>query len=121
MVKRDKVFQTIDHIILFLVAAFCILPIVLLFSSSLSNETAILHEGYNILPRQFDLTAYQYIVNGSSGILRSYGISAVVTLLGTIGNLFITVLYAYPISRRDLKGRTFSLSFCSFPSCLMAG
>lgn len=50
MVKRDKVFQTIDHIILFLVSLFCVLPLILLFSSSFSNETAILHEGYHILP-----------------------------------------------------------------------
>ena len=85
MVKRDKVFQTIDHIILFLVSLFCVLPLILLFSSSFSNETAILHEGYHILPRQFDLTAYKYIVNGSSGILRSYGISALVTIAGTSG------------------------------------
>lgn len=120
MVKRDKVFQAIDHIILFLVAAFCILPLILLFSSSLSNETAVLHEGYNILPRKLDLTAYQYIVNGSNGIMRSYGISAVVTFMGTIGNLFITILYAYPISRKDLKGRTF-FSFILFFSILFNG
>jgi len=120
MVKRDRVFQTIDHIILFLVAAFCVLPLVLLFSSSLSNETAVLREGYNILPRGFDLTAYGYIVNGANGILRSYGISALVTLAGTLGNLFITVLYAYPISRRDMKGRTF-FSFILFFSILFNG
>ena len=48
MVKRDKVFQTIDHIILFLVSLFCVLPLILLFASSFSNETAILHEGYHI-------------------------------------------------------------------------
>ena len=120
MVKRDRVFQTIDHIILFLVAAFCVLPLVLLFSSSLSNETAVLREGYNILPRGFDLTAYGYIVNGANGILRSYGISALVTLAGTLGNLFITVLYAYPISRRDMKGSTF-FSFILFFSILFNG
>lgn len=85
MVKRDKVFQITDHIILFLLALFCILPLLLLFSSSFSNETAILHEGYHILPREFDLTAYKYILNGSSGILRSYGISAIITIAGTLG------------------------------------
>lgn len=114
MVKRDKVFQTIDHIILFLVSLFCVLPLILLFSSSFSNETAILHEGYHILPRQFDLTAYKYIVNGSSGILRSYGISALVTIAGTLGNLVLTILYAYPISRKDLRGQAFFPFFLFF-------
>ena len=120
MVKRDKVFQITDHIILFLLALFCILPLLLLFSSSFSNETAILHEGYHILPREFDLTAYKYILNGSSGILRSYGISAIITIAGTLGNLFLTILYAYPISRGDLKGRTF-FSFFLFLTILFNG
>lgn len=120
MVKKDRLFQIIDHMILFLLALFCVLPLVLLFSSSFSNETAILHEGYHILPRKFDLTAYQYIVNGSSGILRSYGISAVVTLVGTAGNLALTILYGYPISRRDLKGRAF-FSFFLFFTILFNG
>ena len=120
MVKRDKVFQTIDHIILFLVSLFCVLPLILLFSSSFSNETAILHEGYHILPRQFDLTAYKYIVNGSSGILRSYGISALVTIVGTLGNLVLTILYAYPISRKDLRGQAF-FSFFLFFTILFNG
>jgi len=120
MVKRDKVFQIIDHLILFVVMLFCILPLLLLFSSSFSNEAAIINKGYHILPRSFDLTAYQYIVNGSSGILRSYGISAVITVVGTLGNMVFTVLYAYPISRMDLKGRTF-FSFFLFFTMLFNG
>ena len=74
MVKRDRVFQTIDHIILFLVAAFCVLPLVLLFSSSLSNETAVLREGYNILPRGFDrLWVYCKRSQRDSALLRNIG------------------------------------------------
>lgn len=120
MVKRDNAFQIMAHIILFLLALFCILPLLLLFSSSFSNETAILHEGYRLLPKEFDLTAYQYIVNGSSGILHSYGISALITIGGTLANLLLTILYAYPISRGDLKGRTF-FSFFLFFTILFNG
>lgn len=108
------------HIVLFLLALFCILPLLLLFSSSFSKETAILHEGYQLLPKEFDLTAYQYIVNGTSGILRSYGISAIITIGGTLANLLLTILYAYPISRGDLKGRTF-FSFFLFFTILFNG
>ena len=62
MVKRDKVFQTIDHIILFLVSLFFVLPLILLFSSSFSNETAILHEGYHIP------VSYTHLPYADSGI-----------------------------------------------------
>lgn len=120
MIKKDRSFQIINTILLALVMLFCILPFILLISSSFSNETAIIHEGYSLLPRKFDLTAYQYILNGSNGILRSYVYSAAVTVLGTVGNLLITVLYAYPISRNDLKGRSV-FSFLLFFSILFNG
>lgn len=120
MGKRDRCFQVIDHLILFAVALFCILPFLLLFSSAFSNEEAILHEGYSLLPRQFDLTAFTYIFNGSAGILRSYWMSAITTVIGTVMNLTITVLYAYPISRSDCKGRGI-FSFYLFFTILFNG
>ena len=120
MIKRDRVFQTVANLLLFLIALFCFLPILLLFSSSFSNETEIVHKGYALLPRQLDFSTYRYILNGVNGILRSYGISFVITVVGTILNLVITVLYAYPISRRDLKGRSF-FSFLLFFTILFNG
>ena len=120
MVKKDKAFLIIDNIVLILVALFCILPFVLLFSSSFSNEQAILHEGYSLLPRHFDLTAYKYVLNGSNGIIRAYGYSAAVTLIGTVLSLVITTLYAYPVSRKDLRGRSV-FSFLLFFSILFNG
>lgn len=120
MVRHDKCFQIVTMIFLTLVALFCIIPIVLLVSSSFSNEGRIIHEGYSLVPRQFDLTAYKYVLNGSNGILRAYLISAIVTVVGTVLSLTITLLYAYPISRADLKGRNF-FSFLLFFTILFNG
>lgn len=120
MIKRDRVFQTVANLILFVIALFCLLPILLLISSSISNETEILHKGYSLLPRQLDFSTYEYVLNGVNGILKSYGISLVITVIGTVLNLIITVLYAYPISRKDLKGRSF-FSFLLFFTILFNG
>lgn len=120
MIKQDRVFQTIANLLLLLIALFCILPILLLISSSISNETEIVHNGYALLPRQLDFSTYRYILNGVNGILRAYGISIVVTVIGTVLNLILTVLYAYPISRSDLKGRSF-FSFLLFFTILFNG
>jgi putative aldouronate transport system permease protein len=120
MVKNDRVFQSAANVILSLIALFCLLPLVLLLSSSLSNESQILNDGYNIIPRGFDLTAYRYIMNSNNGILRAYGISAGITVVGTLASLFVTILYAYPISRADLRGRSF-FSFVLFFSILFSG
>jgi putative aldouronate transport system permease protein len=120
LVKHDRVFQCLTNVILSLIALFCLLPLVLLISSSLSNESEVLNFGYNLIPRGLDLTAYRYIMNSSHGILRAYGISAVVTVVGTFANLFVTILYAYPISRGDLRGRSF-FSFLLFFTILFNG
>lgn len=120
MIKRDRVFQTVANLILFVIALFCLLPILLLISSSISNETEILHKGYSLLPRKLDFSTYAYVLNGVNGILKSYGVSLVVTVIGTVLNLVITVLYAYPISRKDLKGRSF-FSFLLFFTILFNG
>lgn len=120
MVKHDRVFQSLTNITLSVIALFCFLPFVLLLSSSLSNETEILKNGYNLFPRGIDFTAYRYILNSNNGILRAYGISTAVTAAGTLINLFVTVLYAYPISRADLRGRSF-FSFLLFFTILFNG
>ena len=52
--------------------------------------------------------------------MKSYGVSLAVTVIGTVLNLVITVLYAYPISRKDLKGRSF-FSFLLFFTILFNG
>lgn len=120
MVKKDRCFQIITNVILTMISLFCMLPFLLLFSSAFSNENAIMHEGYSLLPRQFDLTAFNYILNGSTGIMKSYGMSIITTVIGTILNLMITVLFAYPISRADLRGRSI-ISFYLFFTILFNG
>lgn len=120
MVKKDRCFQIITNVILTMISLFCMLPFLLLFSSAFSNESAIMHEGYSLLPRQFDLTAFNYILNGSTGIMKSYGMSIITTVIGTILNLMITVLFAYPISRADLRGRSI-ISFYLFFTILFNG
>lgn len=120
MVKKDGLFQTLTILFLGLLAVFCIVPLLLLISSSFSEEKDIMRNGYAIVPRVFDLAAYRYILDSASGILRSYLISIAVTLVGTLFNLTLTVLYGYPISRSDLKGRTF-FSFFLFFTILFNG
>ena len=120
MVKRVRLFQTVDWIILLMLVVFCLLPVLLLISSSMSNEQDILRNGYNFIPRVFDFSTYRYILGSSSGIVRSYLISIWITLAGTTVNLCLTVLYAYPISRPDMKGKGF-FSFFLFFTILFNG
>ena len=120
MVDRGKTFQVVANIIMVLLVLFCLIPFVLLIISSITKETSLVKYGYSFIPREIDLAAYKYLLVDSTDIIRGYGISALVTVVGTICNLTITTLFAYPLSRRDLPARNV-LAFFLFFTMLFNG
>jgi putative aldouronate transport system permease protein len=87
-------------------ALFCALPFVMVVSSSLTSEDSILQYGYNLVPRDFDVSAYRILMVDASRILSGYKISIIVTVAGTISSLLITALLAYPIALKRVRYRT---------------
>ena len=108
------------HAILIVVGLACIIPMVLVVSISLSDEKALAIEGYSLLPVGFTTSAYTYILQNPSQILRAYAVTVFVTAIGTMGGLFISSLLAYAISRKDYKFRT-PISFFVFFTLLFNG
>ena len=78
-------------------------------------------DGYSFFPQQLSLNAYRYLLVDSTAIVRGYLISIVVTVIGTIANLLITVMFAYPLSRRDLPMRNFFAFFLFFTMLFNGG
>lgn len=105
MVDNSKTFKIVLHTVLMALAAFCLVPFLLLFSSSFSSEASLMKYGYSFFPREVSFAAYEYLFGSSSSIVRSYGITILVTVIGTTVNLVLTILLAYPLSRRDLPYR----------------
>ena len=95
-------------------------PFILLVMSSITEEKSLIANGYSFFPKEFSLYAYQYLLTGSGALLRSYVISFIVTAVGTLSNLIITILYAYPLSRKELPGRNF-FAFLLFFTMLFSG
>ena len=120
MVGRDKVFQILANCIMAVLVLYCMLPLLLLFSSSITEEQALIVDGYSFVPSAIYWSAYKYILIDSVQIVRGYGISAAVTLLGTVCNLTLTTLFAYPLSRRYLPGKTL-IAFILFFTMLFNG
>ena len=121
MVERNKTFQILANGIMVLLVIFCMLPLILLFSSSLNEEHALIVNGYSFLPSKLDFSAYKYILVDSTQLLRGYGISALVTIVGTIVNLIFTTLFAYPLSRKDLPGKNIIAFFLFFTMLFNGG
>ena len=59
--KSFYLYQTVIHIILILISLIVVVPIILLFISSISSEKSLIVNGYSFFPSEFSLEAYRYI------------------------------------------------------------
>lgn len=118
--KKNKTGQIILNLIFILLCVICIAPFLLMLSSSLTEEATLMREGYNFIPKVFSTYAYSYLIDSSAKILRGYGITILVTVVGTAASLVMTTLFAYPLSRKELPLRGL-FSFFVFFSMLFNG
>lgn len=118
--KTNDMNQPVVHAIFILLVAVCLLPLVLLFMSSISSESSIVIHGYSFWPKEFSLEAYSYLWAQKSAMFNAYGITVLITVVGTFVGLLISALLAYPLSRRDLPLRGI-LSFLVFFTLLFNG
>lgn len=118
--KGEKAYQAGINIVLIIVTLMMILPIVLLFMCSITDENTLINNGYSFFPAKFGLMAYQYIWQNSATIFRAYGLTIIVTVIGTACSLLLTSLIAYPLSLKNLPGRAF-FNFYVFFTMLFSG
>ncbi|SFU93932.1 carbohydrate ABC transporter permease [Butyrivibrio sp. INlla21] len=117
---ESKTFNRISTIILTILVVFAMLPIVLIVMASFTAETALVRDGYRFIPKELSLNAYYYMIKQGRLILRSYGISFLVTFAGTAISVLLTTMLAYPMSRKSYKYRN-ALAFFVFFTMLFNG
>ena len=120
MVKRDRGFQIFANTLMIVLVICVLAPFFLMLMSSLTDEQTLIANGYSFFPKKFSLYAYRYLLVQSGSVGRGYFISVMITVIGTLANLFCTILYAYPLSRKNLPGRTF-FAFYLFFTMLFSG
>lgn len=114
------VFDVSVHIVFILLSLACILPLLLVLGISLTAESSLISEGYHLIPREFSTAAYSYVFSSSSTIIRAYGITVFVTVVGTFLQLLFTAMMAYALTRPEVKGRYF-LALIVYIPCLFNG
>lgn len=120
MDKENRAWQWAAHIVLIALSIACVLPFILLFMASITDESAIVSKGYTLFPSAFSLSAYEYLWRQSGQVFHAYGVTVLITVVGTFTSLLITSLLAYPLSRKDLPGGQ-ALAFVVFFTLLFNG
>ena len=99
--SSDRVLRFVGYLFITLVILLTLFPFALLVIVSFSSEASIATTGYSLFPSSFSLAAYEYLYAQASQIINAYGITIFVTVVGTFFNVLMSVMFAYPLSRRD--------------------
>lgn len=109
------------NILFGILAALCIVPFIFVLIISFTSEQALQMNGYRFWPEEWSLGAYKYIFTSGSQIMRSYGITIIVTVLGTLIGLTIMTTYAYALSRKNFAYRKFFTKLIFIPMLFSGG
>ncbi|MDE6182498.1 MAG: carbohydrate ABC transporter permease [Eubacteriales bacterium] len=108
-------------ILFFLLAASCVIPFILVVIISFTSEQSLQMNGYSFWPEEWSIESYKYILSSGTEILRAYGVTILVTVLGTLLGLFIMATYGYALSRKTFAYRGFFTKLIFIPMLFSGG
>ncbi|MBQ8230515.1 MAG: carbohydrate ABC transporter permease [Lachnospiraceae bacterium] len=100
----DKVFYSAVTVFLTFMGLIVLYPLINVVSCSFSKPEAVISGDVILLPVEFTLEGYMAVFR-TNRVLLGFRNSAFYTVAGTLINLFMTIICAYPLSRRDLPGQ----------------
>jgi len=103
--KSVDLWDVLIRLILVVASLACLLPFVHVVAKSLSADAFVIANKVVLWPQGFTIEAYKKIFADAS-IIRSFYVSVLVTTVFTVLGMIITVSAAYPLSRKQLKGRS---------------
>ena len=116
----DRIIRGFGYIFVTFYAICCIIPFVIIVSTSFTNEVTIRAEGVQFLPKDVTLEAYKMVARGG-GIWWSYLLTIVLTVVGTFLGLSIISMTGYALQRRDFPFRNAISFYIYFTSLFSAG
>lgn len=118
--RAERIRTLVLHTFFILLSAAFIVPLLSVVFISFTSETSITKEGYPFFFREFDLTAFKFILKNPKTILNAYFVTILVSTVGTLTYLVIASMAAFAISRPGFKYRT-SITFFFFFTMLFNG
>lgn len=118
--RGDRIFNVINYTILIQVTIIVMYPLVFVLSASFSDPQAVLRGEMLLWPKGVNLNSYVKIFQNKD-IISGFTNTLVYTSLGTFINLTMTILAAYPLSRKDFVGRNAIMALLVFTMFFSGG
>lgn len=100
----EKLFDAANVVFLILMCICVLIPLLHIVAGSFSSTQALIHSQVKLWPVEFNLDNYMKVVENAS-FWNSFRITVFIAVVGTLLNLALTVLMAYPLSKPGLRGR----------------
>lgn len=105
MSKKVTLGQIILLILLIFFAAVCLLPLALVVAASFSSEMSLIQNGFLLIPAEWSLEGWNYVMNLGPQLLVSYRNTFLITISGTLVSLLVMSMLAFVLSHRDFVFR----------------
>lgn len=102
--KQDALFYAVIYAVILLILIILLWPLIFIVSSSLSSKEAVMAGRVFLLPVDFSLEGYKAVFQ-TNEVLIGFRNTVLYTLFGTMLNVALTLIAAYPLSRKDLPYR----------------
>ena len=118
--RGDKIFNVINGLLIAVVLIMIIYPLWFVIIASVSDPAKVLGGQVILMPRKFTLEGYRMVFRDPM-IMTGYRNTLFYTVAGTAINLVMTILAAYPLSRKDWVGRGFFMGVLMFTMFFSGG
>src|SRR5699024_6534728 len=118
--KADRLFTILNYVFLSIVALLVLYTLLFVVSASFSNPQYVISGEMWLWPKEFTVDAYEKVFKNKE-IINGFINTVKYTVAGTALNVVMTILAAYPLSRKDFKGRGFFMAFIVFTMFFSGG
>lgn len=118
--RSEKIFDTVNITLLILFSALCIFPFINILAISLSENSAIVSGEVFLLPKGLVTNAYKTVLQDAA-MIRSFLFTVALTVTYTAVTMVMTILCAYPLSKKRLAGRKVIMMLITFTMYFSGG
>ena len=111
----------LGYVLIGFFALLCLTPFYLIVVASFTPNAELIRSGYPLFPTSFTLEAYHLSIKNPEMILKAYGVTVGVTVVGTLIALWISTMTGYVLSRKDFPWRNGFAFFFFFTTLFNGG
>ena len=111
--RSYTVFRVVNATLIVVLCFITLYPFLNVIAQAFSSEAYINSGQVNLIPRGFNVTTFGYVMSDPL-FWRNYGNTVLYTVVATVIAMILTTTFAYALSKRNLKGRSFFIGVAVF-------